>query len=120
MEYGLIFHGTRTGKYCCKNMKYRINIIYIYPRFSIEQTRECLDRSLRSLANNIYQNLNESTTVCSLRSLRSLALNYMLLYVVCLSYVTLLRKNDLIAGLAKIDFFPEMASTKLRYYLSKI
>ena len=26
MEYGLIFHGTRTGKYYCKNMKYRINI----------------------------------------------------------------------------------------------
>ena len=31
MEYGLIFHGTRTGKYCCKNMKYRINIIYYIP-----------------------------------------------------------------------------------------
>ena len=31
MEYGLIFHGTRTGKYYCKNMKYRINIyMYIY------------------------------------------------------------------------------------------
>ena len=29
VEYGLIFHGTRTGKYYCKNMKYRINI-YIY------------------------------------------------------------------------------------------
>ena len=28
MEYGLIFHGTRTVKYYCKNMKYRI--IYIY------------------------------------------------------------------------------------------
>ena len=26
MEYGLIFHGTRTMKYYCKNMKYRINI----------------------------------------------------------------------------------------------
>ena len=26
MEYGLIFHGMRTGKYYCKNMKYRINI----------------------------------------------------------------------------------------------
>ena len=25
MEYGLIFHGTRTGEYYCKNMKYRIN-----------------------------------------------------------------------------------------------
>ena len=24
MEYGLIFHGTRTVKYYCKNMKYRI------------------------------------------------------------------------------------------------
>ena len=29
MEYGLIFHGTCTMKYYCKNMKYRINI-YIY------------------------------------------------------------------------------------------
>ena len=29
MEYGLIFHGTRTVKYYCKNMKYRI-YIYIY------------------------------------------------------------------------------------------
>ena len=37
-----------------------------------------------------------------------------------LSNVTVLRKNGLIAGLAKIDFFPEMASTKLRYCLSKI
>ena len=27
-EYGLIFHGTRTMKYYCKNMKYRINIAY--------------------------------------------------------------------------------------------
>ena len=35
-------------------------------------------------------------------------------------YVTVLRKNGLIAGLAKIDFFPEMASTKLKYCLSKI
>ena len=35
-------------------------------------------------------------------------------------YVTVLRKNGLIAGLAKIDFFPEMAYTKLRYCLSKI
>ena len=26
MEYGLIFHGTHTGKYYCKNMRYRINI----------------------------------------------------------------------------------------------
>ena len=26
VEYGLIFHGTRIGKYYCKNMKYRINI----------------------------------------------------------------------------------------------
>ena len=24
VEYGLIFHGTCTGKYYCKNMKYRI------------------------------------------------------------------------------------------------
>ena len=28
MEYGLIFHGKRTGKYYFKNMKYRINIAY--------------------------------------------------------------------------------------------
>ena len=38
-----------------------------------------------------------------------------------LVYVTVLRKNGLITGLAKIVcFFPEMASTKLRYCLSKI
>ena len=36
MEYGLIFHGTHTGKYYCKNMKYRINIIYISREISIE------------------------------------------------------------------------------------
>ena len=30
------------------------------------------------------------------------------------------QKNGLIAGLAKIDFFPEMASTKLWYCPSKI
>ena len=24
VEYGLIFHGSRIGKYYCKNMKYRI------------------------------------------------------------------------------------------------
>ena len=35
MEYGLIFHGTRTVKYYCKNMKYRINI-YISREISIE------------------------------------------------------------------------------------
>ena len=35
-------------------------------------------------------------------------------------FVTVLRKNGLIAGLAKIDFFPEIASTKLGYCLSKI
>ena len=39
MEYGLIFHGTRTVKYYCKNMKYRINI-YIYISFVIERTRD--------------------------------------------------------------------------------
>ena len=53
MEYGLIFHGTRTGKYYCKNMKYRINIyiyyiiIYIYicvykKKFVIERTRDLI------------------------------------------------------------------------------
>ena len=35
MEYGLIFHGTRIGKYDCKNMKYRINI-HISREISIE------------------------------------------------------------------------------------
>ena len=35
-------------------------------------------------------------------------------------YVTGLRKNGLIAGLAKIDFFPEMAFTKFKYCLRKI
>ena len=28
VEYELIFHGTRIGKYYCKKMKYRINIAY--------------------------------------------------------------------------------------------
>ena len=43
MEYGLIFHGTRTVKYYCKNMKYRINIYYIYmctKKIVIERTRD--------------------------------------------------------------------------------
>ena len=35
------------------------------------------------------------------------------------TYVTVLRNNGLIAGLAKIDVFPEKASTKLSYCLSK-
>ena len=30
VEYGQIFHVTRTGKYYCKNMKYRINIFILY------------------------------------------------------------------------------------------
>ena len=29
VRLGLIFHGTRIGKYYCKNMKYRINKTYI-------------------------------------------------------------------------------------------
>ena len=33
--------------------------------------------------------------------------------------MTLLRKNGLIAGLAKIDFFPEKAFTKFKYCLPK-
>ena len=41
MEYGLIFHGTRTVKYYCKNMKYRINI-YIYSCHVIERTRDLI------------------------------------------------------------------------------
>ena len=36
VEYGLIFHGTRTVKYYCKNMKYRINIYIISREISIE------------------------------------------------------------------------------------
>ena len=35
-------------------------------------------------------------------------------------YVTGLRNNGLIAGLAKIDIFPEKASTKFKYCLRKI
>ena len=35
MEYGLIFHGTRTGKYYCKNMKYRINIYILEKWFPL-------------------------------------------------------------------------------------
>ena len=57
VEYGLIFHGTLTVKYYCKNMKYRINIyIYIYvcvqKKIVIERTRDlilpqiCSDRLL--------------------------------------------------------------------------
>ena len=49
MEYGLIFHGTRTGKYYCKKMKYRINIyiyIYIYichqKKIVIERSRDLI------------------------------------------------------------------------------
>ena len=34
--------------------------------------------------------------------------------------MTELRKNGLIAGLAKIDLFPEKASTKFKYCLRKI
>ena len=37
-----------------------------------------------------------------------------------LAYVTGFGKNDLIAGLVKIDFFPEKASTKFKYCLRKI
>ena len=43
-----------------------------------------------------------------------------LFFLYTCTYVTGLRKNGLIAGLAKIDFFSELASTKLRYCLSKI
>ena len=42
--------------------------------------------------------------------------NVLVIYI----YVTLLRKNGLIAGLAKIDFFLEKASTKFKYCLGKI
>ena len=45
MEYGQIFHVMRTGKYYCKNMKYRINIIYIYmctKKIVIERTRDLI------------------------------------------------------------------------------
>ena len=49
MEYGLIFHGTRTGKYYCKNMKYRINIYtvciyiqYVIKKIVIERTRDLI------------------------------------------------------------------------------
>ena len=46
MEYGLILHGTRTGEYYCKNMKYRIKI---YIRDSQLNRPECLARFARSL-----------------------------------------------------------------------
>ena len=44
MEYGLIlFHGTRTGKYYCKNMKYRINIyIRHQKKIVIERSRDLI------------------------------------------------------------------------------
>ena len=35
LEYGLIFHGMRTGKYYCKNMKYRINICSYHLKYSL-------------------------------------------------------------------------------------
>ena len=35
-------------------------------------------------------------------------------------YVTGFGKNGLIAGLVKIDFFPEKASTKFKYCLRKM
>ena len=38
--------------------------------------------------------------------------------VVIVVYLT--RKNGLIASFAKIDFFPEIVSTKLTYCLNKI
>ena len=44
MEYGLIFHGTRTVKYYCKNMKYRINIYICVctKKIVIERTRDLI------------------------------------------------------------------------------
>ena len=49
------------------------------------------------------------------RVVRVKPLNY-----VSLLFVTGSRKNGLIAGLAKIDFIPEKASTKFKYCLRKI
>ena len=45
MEYGLIFHGTRTGKYYCKNMKYRINILFV-PWFVQTDQSDCSIRGV--------------------------------------------------------------------------
>ena len=44
MEYGLIFHGTRTVKYYCKNTKYRINIYIIchQKKIVIERSRDLI------------------------------------------------------------------------------
>ena len=41
-------------------------------------------------------------------------------YYFTLTYVTVFGKTGLIAGLVKIDFFPEKASTKFKYCLRKI
>ena len=45
MEYGLIFHVTRIGKYYCKNMKYRINIYmhfsFTYDMLKVPATKSC-------------------------------------------------------------------------------
>ena len=43
MEYGLVFHGMRTGEYYCKNMKYRINIYICHQKkIVIERTRDLI------------------------------------------------------------------------------
>ena len=73
-----------------------------------------------NLENLQYMNL-ENLQYMNLENLQYMNFeNLLYMNLVNLQYVTVLRKNGLIAGLAKIDFFPEMASTKLRYCLSKI
>ena len=49
VEYGLIFHGTRIGKYYCKNMKYSINI---YTKISM-RVQQCV-RCVRFARSQLY------------------------------------------------------------------
>ena len=65
MEYGLIFHGTRTVKYYCKNMKYRINIYiyYIPPPITVHFS---MTRSVRyqPILNTLYYTLHTEHAYC--------------------------------------------------------
>ena len=65
MEYGLIFHGTRTVKYYCKNMKYRINIYiyYIPPPLTVHFS---MTRSVRyqPILHTLYYTLHTEHAYC--------------------------------------------------------
>ena len=82
MEYGLIFHGTRTGEYYCKNMKYRINT-YISPEISIEHPSV----GLASLAQSREISIEHpSVGLASLAQLHTLYYTLHTEHAYCLSY----------------------------------